>query len=119
MGAHPPAAVDLRLVERARSLRRGIRAHLLERPDEVHGCGTRVREHPVCSVEVLVACRCERIGVCGGDADRRRAANSERPDRVGDLGRGRAPELDFLVRKPALVEEDDRTGFQTNDSLGA
>ena len=48
-----------------------------------------------------------------------RAADRERPDRVGHLGGGLAAELDFLVRKPALVEQDDRTGFQTNDLLGA
>ena len=28
-------------------------------------------------------------------------------------------ELDLLIRKPALVEQDDRAGFQTEDPVGA
>ena len=58
-------------------------------------------------------------GGARGNPDRGSAAHGERPDRVGDVGRRLAAQLDFLVRKPALVEQDDRTGFQTNDLLGA
>ena len=119
MRAHPPAPIDLGLVQRPRPLRRRIVAHLLERPDEVDGRRPRLGEDAVGGVEVLPALGRQCVAVRGRDPDRRSAAHRERPDRVRDLGRRLAAELDFLVRKPALVEQDDRAGFQTNDLLGA
>ena len=119
MRAHALAALDLRLVQGARPLGRRVVAHLLERPDEVDGRRPRLGEDAVRRVQILAARRRERVPVRRGDADRRSAAHRERPDRVGHLGGGLAAELDFLVRKPALVEQDDRAGFQTNDLVGA
>ena len=51
------------------------------------------------------------------DADRGRAAHSERPDRLGHRGDRLTAELDLLVRQPALVEDDDRVTIETNDPL--
>ena len=119
MRAHAPAAVDLGLVQGTRPLRRRVAAHLLERPDEVDRRRPRLGQDPVRRVQVLAASGRERVPVRRGDADRRSAAHGERPDRVGHLSGRPAPELDFLVRKPALVEQDDRAGFQTNDLLWA
>ena len=44
---HPAAALDLFLVQRARPLGARVAAHLLERPDEVHGRRPRLRQHAV------------------------------------------------------------------------
>jgi len=63
-------------------------------------------------------CRGERVPVGGRDADRRRAAHRQRPDRLGDLGRRAALELDFLGGQPPLVEDDDPIGLQPHDPLG-
>ena len=116
---HPAAARDLFLVQCACPLGGGISAHLLERPDEVHGRRPRLGEHAVGRIEILPALHGQRVAVRGGDADRRRAAHRERPDRVGDLSGRLAPELDFLVRKPTLIQQDHGAGFQTNDAVGA
>ena len=91
--------------------------HLLERPDEVHRRRPGFGQDAVGGVEILAALGRERVAVRGGDADGRRPAHGERPDRLGDLGRRLAAELELLVRKPALVEQDDRAGLQTNDAL--
>ena len=64
----------------------------------------RLGEDAVGRVEVLPALGRKRIAVRGRNADRRSTAHRERPDRVRDLGRRLTAELDFLVRKPALVE---------------
>ena len=104
MGTHAPAAIDLRSVQGAGPLRRGIVAQLLERPDQVDGRRPRLGEDAVGGGEVLPALGRKRIAVRGRDPDRRSTAHRERPDRVRDLGRRLAAELDFLVRKPALVE---------------
>ena len=119
MRSHALAAIDLGLVQGTSPLGRRVVAHLLERPDEIDGRRPRLGQDSVRRVQVLPALGRERVPVRRGDADRRSAAHRERPDRVGHLGGGLAAELDFLVRKPALVEQDDRTGFQTNDLLGA
>ena len=103
---------------RARSARRVV-SHLLERPDEVHSRRPRVGEDTIGGAQVLAVRSRERVPVRGSDADRRSTAHGERPDRVRHLGGGLAPQLDFLVRKPALVEQNDRAGFQTNDLVGA
>ena len=58
-------------------------------------------------VQVLPGLGRQREPVRGRDADRRRAANRHLADRLGDLRRGAALELDLLGRQPTLVEEDD------------
>jgi hypothetical protein len=90
---------------------------LIECPDEVDRCRPGFGQDSVGSVEVLAARGRERVPVRSGDADGRRPTHGERPNRLGDLGRRLAAELELLVRKPALVEQDDRAGLQTNDAL--
>jgi hypothetical protein len=117
MCTHALAPINFRYVQSASPLGGGVVTHLIERPDEVHGCRPGFCKNSVGSVEVLAARGCERIPVRSGHADGRRPAHGERPDRLGDLGRRLAAELELLVRKPALVEQDDRAGLQTNDSF--
>ena len=62
--------------------------------------------------------RRERVAVGGRDADRRRAADASVADRVRDLRRRAALELDLLVGKPPLVEEDDAVRLEPDDLLG-
>ena len=107
MRRHPPAAVDLVLVNPPRSLGARIGLHLAERPGEVDGCRARIGENAVCLVQVLPALSRERVPVSGRDPDRRRTADRHRPDRLGDLGGGAALELELVVGQPALVEEHD------------
>ena len=118
MGGHPPAPLDLVLVDPPRPLGGRIGPQLVERPGEVDGGGTSRGEHAVRLVEVLAPRRGERVAVRRGDADRRRAADGQRPDRRGDLGRGAALELDLLVRQAPLVEEDDAVLLEPRDPLG-
>ena len=61
-------------------------------------------------------CR-EREPVRGRDADRGRAANRERPNRVGHLRRRGAAQLDLLGRQASLVEQDDGVRLEANDAL--
>ena len=105
---HPPAALDLLRVDRARPLGRRVVAHPGERPGEVDGGRPRAREDALGLVEVVSAQRREREPVRGRDPDRGRAAHDHRPDRVGHLRRRRAANVDDLLRQPALVEENDR-----------
>ena len=105
---HPPAAVDLLGVERPRPLGRRVVAHLRERPGQVDRGRARGAEHALGLGEVLAAERREREPVRRGDADRGRAAHDHRPDRLRDLGRGAAGDLDDLAGELPLVEEDDR-----------
>ena len=69
-------------------------------------------------VEILSARRSEREPVRSRDTDRRGAADSERADRVGDLGRRRAPQLDLLFGQAPLVEHDHGVRLEANDALG-
>ena len=57
-----------------------------------------------------------RVPVRRCDADRRRSTDRQRADRVGDLGRGAAAQLDLLVRQPALVEHHDRVVLEPDDA---
>jgi len=115
MCTHALAPINFRYVQSAGSLGCRFVPHLLERPDEVHRRRAGVGEESIGRIEVFAALGRQRIAVCRGHADRRRAAHGKRPDRLGDLGCRLAAELELLVRKPALVEQDDRAGFQTND----
>jgi hypothetical protein len=116
--AHRAAALDLRVMERSRALGRGIGAELVERPPQVHRGRARGDEDVVGGVEILAARRGERQPVRRGHADRGRAANGERADGVGDLGRRRAPQLDLLVGQAPLVENDDGVRLEANDVPG-
>ena len=53
--------------------------------------------------------------VCGGDADRGRAADGEHADRLCNLGGRLAAELDLLIREPSLVEHDDGVVLEADD----
>ena len=105
-------------MQRPRALGSRIVAHLVERPAEVHRRGTRGGQDVVRRVEVLAATRGERETVRGSDADRRRTADGERPDRLCDLGCGPAPQVDLLVRQPTLVEDYHRVALEADDALG-
>ena len=61
----------------------------------------------------------KREAVRGSDADRRRTANRERPDRFRDSRRALAAQLDDLFRQPPLVENDDRIVLQADDAVGS
>ena len=117
---HAAAALDLLSVQRAGALGRRVGAHLLERPEEVDRRGPRGCEVPLGGREIVAAQRGEREPVGGRDADRRRTPNSKRPNRLGDLGRRGADEVDLLVRQPPLVEDDDarRVVLQADDRVG-
>ena len=67
--------------------------------------------------EVLAPRGGERETVCGGDSDRRRAAYRERPDRLGDLRRGRAAEVDLSIGQAPLVEDDDGVVLEPDDRV--
>ncbi len=118
MCTHAPTPINFRHVQGPCPLWGRIVPHLLERPDEVDGGRARLREHAARDLQVLPELRCERVAVRGRDPDRRRAAHCEYADRLGDLGGALAPELDLLVRKPALIQQDDSAGFETEDALG-
>ena len=115
---HPAAALDLVLVERRARSGVGSSRSLVERPAQVDRRRARRDEDVVRRVEVLPALGCEREPVRRGDADRGSAADGERADRLGDLGRRRAPQLDLLVGQPPLVEDDHRVRLEPDDALG-
>lgn len=108
MLAHAVAAFDLLVVELTGS-RGGIGGvtHLSERPGQVHSCRPGRKQHRGSGVQILTTRRGEGIPVRRGDADRRRAPHRHAPDRLGDFSSRTAFELDLLVGKAALVEQDD------------
>ena len=59
----------------------------------------------------------ERHAVRGGDADRRRPAHGEHPDRLGELGRGGAAKVGLLAGKQPLVEDDDGVILEPDDPM--
>ena len=120
--AHAPAALDLVPVdlasavgERFRLLGRG--PHLGQRPGEIDRRRSRRCQDAHRVVEVLPTLGRERVRVRGRDADRRCATDRQRPDRVRDLARRRADQLDLLVGQPPLVEQHDLPGFEPHDPL--
>ena len=117
MCTHAPTPINFGYVQSASPFGCRFVTHLLERPDEVHRRRPGFRKDSEGGVEVLAALGRERVAVRRGHADGRRAAHGERADRLGDLGRRLAAQLELLVRKPALVEQNHRAGFQTNDAL--
>jgi hypothetical protein len=120
MRRHPPAALDLFLVQRASPVRRRLLSHPRERPREVDRGRPRACEDSL-GFEEIVSAHCgERETVGGRDSDRRRSTHGHVPDRVGDLGRRRAAQIDDLVGQASLVEEDDRRAvlLEANDLLG-
>ena len=118
MGAHAPAALDLRVVQRPRTFRRRVVTELVQGPAQVHGRRARGRQDFVGGVEVLPTPRRQREPVGGGDADRGRAAHGQRADGVGDLGRRRTSQVDLLVGQPPLVEHHHGVQLEANDVFG-
>ena len=88
---HLPAALDLLAVDCSRALggsgRRRIRSSAQPRLTAV---GPARAQDARGLLEVLAARGRERVAVRGRDADRRRAADRERPDRLGHVGGGAA-----------------------------
>jgi hypothetical protein len=118
--AHAPAALDLDPVDVARPLGEiAVRlSHLRHRPREIDRRGPRGDQHLRGFVEVLPVRGGERVAVRRGDADRRRAADDHRADRVRDLLRRAALDLDLLVGESPLVEEDDAVASSRTISSG-
>ena len=82
MSRHAPAALDLVGVNAAGMLVRRVVVHLVERPGEVDG-GRAGRAQDAIGFDEVVALRSrERVAVGGGNADRRRAADDHRLDRI-------------------------------------
>jgi hypothetical protein len=116
MLGHEAAAIDLlpMYLARPRARINGV-TRFPDRPGEIDRRRPRGQQEGRGLVEVLPALGGERVPVCGGDADRRRAAHRQRPNRLGNV-RGRpAFELDLLVGQAPLVEDDDAILFQPND----
>ena len=82
-------------VDRGRPRRRHQVAGLLELDRELLRALGRAAPHP------------ERDAHRGRDADRRRAANDHRPDRLRDFRRRPAAHVDFLGGQLALIDHDD------------
>jgi hypothetical protein len=121
MRGHRAAALDLLTVQPARVRRRRVVAHLGECPREVYRRRPGRSERRGRSVDVIAARRRKRKPVRGRDTDRRGAAHSELANRRDELVNRPALELDLLVGKPTLVEEDDPRAvlLEPNDVLGA
>ena len=119
MRRHPAAPLDLVAMEAPCVLRKiTVRApHLGERPGEVHRSGSRLLQYTSRLVQILAPRRRERVPVRSRDPDRGSAAHRERPDRLSDLRRRSAFELDLLVRQPSLIEEDDSAHLEADDPL--
>jgi len=67
--------------------------------------------------EIVLARNSERVAVRRRDPDRRCSADRHRANRVGNLGRRTADELDVVVRQPALVEQDNAILLEADDPL--
>ena len=117
---HRAAALDLLRVQAAGVPRRRFVTHLRQRPGEVDRRRPRRGKRARRSVEVLPPRARERQSVRSRDPDRGRAANRKLANRSDKLRHGRAFELDRLVRKTALVEENDLRAvlLVPNDVLG-
>jgi hypothetical protein len=115
---HRPAPRDLVPMDRARVLGRRVAAHLVERPREIDGGRPRGAQYAVGLVDVLSVRGRMRDPVRGCDADRRRAADHHRADRVGELDRRATGHLDLLVRQPALIEQHDTVVLEPQDPFG-
>jgi hypothetical protein len=81
--------------------------HLFERPGEIDRSRASGCELGRCFVQISSELSCEGDGICSRDADRRCAADRQLANRLDHLGNRSALELDLLVGKPTLVEEDD------------
>jgi hypothetical protein len=113
---HRAAAGDLLVVDLARAgAGLGRTACLLDGPREVDGGRPRRAKDRGRLVGTLAPLDRERIPVRRRYPDRRRTADCERPDRVGDLGRRAALEVGLLVWESALVEYYDAVALEPND----
>ena len=120
VAGHPPAALDLLLVERERPRRERGRAllaaaHLGDRPGQVHSRRARGEQDGGGLVQVVAAGRRERVAVGGRDPDGRRAADRQLADRISHVGRRVAFQIGDVAGKPALVEQHDRFGVEADD----
>src|SRR5262249_61576465 len=104
---HRPATLHLLGVQPAGMLRRGVGAHLLQRPGQIDGGWPRCGQRTGGGIDVLAERGRERNPVRRGNADRRRAAHGELADRDDELVDGGTGELDTLAREAPLIEEDD------------
>ena len=68
-------------------------------------------------IEVVSPQSREGVPVRGRDPDCGRAPHRQVANRVRNLSRGTAGELDLLVREPALVEEDDALVLEPQDPV--
>src|SRR5436190_8370982 len=119
MPAHLAAALDLlgvQLTSPERSILGGT--HLPQRPLEIDRGRPRRGEHRRRLVEVLPTRRRERVAVRGRHSDRGRTADCQGANCLGHLARRAAGELDLLVGKLPLIEQDDRVLLEPNDPLG-
>lgn len=91
--------------------RRERRAHLVERPFEIDGCGPRHHQRLVGALQARIGtvhAHGERHAERGRGTDQRRAAHQHGADRVSRLlARGETSDDEF-VRQPALVDGSDR-----------
>jgi len=117
MGAHPGAALDLELVDASRARAGRVAAHLVEGPAQVDGRRAGRCEHGVGRLEILSALGREGVGVRRRHADRGSPANGEAADRVCHLLPRPATQLDLVVWKPSLVEEDDRVVLEADYAM--
>src|SRR5262249_33513918 len=115
---HPAATPDLLPVDLARTRGGGGRSTpFAERPHGGDRCRPGAGEPSFSLVEVFAERRRERVAVGGGNADRRRASDGQRANRVGHVGGGTARELDLLVGESPLVEKNDAILLEADDSL--
>src|SRR5439155_27364701 len=114
---HAPAALDLLDMDLPGALGRITvpAAQLVERPGEVDRGRARGSESRRGGFEVLPAPCGQRVPVGGGDSNRRSAPHRKRSDRLRDLGRGAARQLDYLVGQPPLVENNYRVVLESDD----
>jgi hypothetical protein len=124
MQPHGNAPVDLGTVQLACPAGEsgGIRSSLLHERDgvrEVHRRGARGEQDFGSVVEVVSPRGRQRVAHGRGNADRGGPAYREHANRVGDLARVVAVQLDDLAGKPALVEDDDAVVLESQDLLGS
>ena len=81
--------------------------HPLQRPEQIDRGRTAFRQ----DVEAFRGAFAQDHPKGGSTSDRRRAAHDHVADRLGDLGRGLAVQVDELVRKQALVEQLERVAL--------
>ena len=109
--AAPHVGRDLLLVDahglrfRSRSVAAGCREHAIDRPAQVHRRRPRRRQLVGGGRHVVAAPRGQREAVRGGDADQRRAAHRQPPDRVRHIAIVARLDVALLSGQQRLVED--------------